>query len=806
VVSALIDVDGVIFVEQVGTDIPNVTATYIDNEDGTGNKCLNDVTPAEQGRIQDGTPVLLTTCTMSVINGILDDNGDSDQFADTNETIDMQIRVFNNCGIPLQDCVASISTSDPKVACVLDSSINLGNFAEQETKTSTESFRWKVANVDRTTAGFNQFQAYNVPWKVSIKCGDDFEAVSIPQILELPLDLDVTAPGAGAGVFTEGFESNTLVPGTSFTNVNMDAVMNSNALANGFRCQYTDPDWVQSNVYHTTDAEECWPGQSDAHRAVVWWQIDGPNEDDGGRAFTGTRSLRYGAFIPGGGHTGPTSTFEGVRSVNPINLSATNYATLSFKLQASMVDNRVSNAPFDETWDGITVAAQVANASNVGVGEWFKLQPYEALYDQQKTDNMISCFFDPIDDGNTEDSFFDPTDPLRRLGPSTNCFPGFQYTWAGETVQAFSPNNVGHPSFLDGTGLDGIAGDGTWLQAKFSLARFLGQRVRIRFMHSTMKFDALLWTDAGLDATDPRDDGAWIDDMQVDFALGQATPATIVADTDAAGGLPNTCASGCSAANAVLTITPPSSTAPGQLLSLDGSGSSLNVCVNGTLQYRFLANSVVVRGWADSPYYFDAPFLDTTYELQIRCSANPFPTCHDSDVKAVTVGCPPDVGTQNTFPGSVTFGSGTIDSNTAAGDQTTNRSLVRIPAQPDPTMFIRGNTPHPNQETAWSYSFTTLGFAPAGATTFAAGADPTPGVCPPPPTGSQQCSRGFWYLAKTAPNNSPACNQSWNAGTTRGVCTAPAGSVGNSCTTDTGAPPAGCGTGGICDTRDEALP
>ena len=61
---------------------------------------------------------------------------------------------------------------------------------------------------------------------------------------------------------------------------------------------------------------------------------------------------------------------------------------------------------------------QLANAGTP-FGTWIKIYPYENAYEHQGTDNFTNCTFDPIDDGNNEDSYFDPSDPNRRYGPSS---------------------------------------------------------------------------------------------------------------------------------------------------------------------------------------------------------------------------------------------------------------------------------------------------------------------------------------------------------------------------------------------------
>src|SRR4029079_16688370 len=99
------------------------------------------------------------------------------------------------------------------------------------------------------------------------------------------------------------------------------------------------------------------------------------------------------------------------------------------------------------------VQVQLANSSAQGVGSWRKIAPYENLYETQTTDNYTNCLFDPVDDGNTEDDYFDPTDPERRLGPSSTCAPEFSFSRQGAIFYAdtFDAADIHHAS--DGPGL-----------------------------------------------------------------------------------------------------------------------------------------------------------------------------------------------------------------------------------------------------------------------------------------------------------------------------------------------------------------
>jgi hypothetical protein len=90
------------------------------------------------------------------------------------------------------------------------------------------------------------------------------------------------------------------------------------------------------------------------------------------------------------------------------------------------------------------VEVQLADASGAPIGNWLKIVAYENNYDQQGTDDFTNCTFDPVDDGNDEDDYFNPSDPLRRLGPSSTCFPEFVFARGGHTDWRldFNPANT----------------------------------------------------------------------------------------------------------------------------------------------------------------------------------------------------------------------------------------------------------------------------------------------------------------------------------------------------------------------------
>jgi hypothetical protein len=235
----------------------------------------------------------------------------------------------------------------------------------------------------------------------------------------------------------------------------------------------------------------------------------------------------------------------------------------------------------------------LADAAGTAVGDWIKLQPYLNVYDQQGVDNYFSCTFDPIDDGNTEDDFFDPTDPDRRLGPSSTCKPEFIYAYMGDTFNPFSEKNLGN---AEGPGLKGSHGlVGTWVESKFNLERFRGRRARVRFLETDLRAGTWeTWEAIFTFNPSPGDDGWWIDDVTITNTL--TSPATVTNDDKDNTTLPG-CGSACNTVDAIVTTDPLGSLrAPGQVIELDALASTATTTTRAAiLPTRFCATGPTIR-------------------------------------------------------------------------------------------------------------------------------------------------------------------------------------------------------------------
>jgi hypothetical protein len=465
-----------------------------------------------------------------VVTGlVLTDNGDDDGWADTNETVQARPRLWNRSGAALTNVITRLSTSDPKIACVSDDTVSVGGMSPDEIVLAP-AFTVVVEDVQRTATE----EMFTANFTIEI----DADQLDDPQTVAYAIDLDLDATGgSGEDSFIESFESATL---GKFALENLDAGLSGwtsgEGLANadGYRCQYNDPDWVNSVTYNTNEASTCFPGVDPTHAAETFWRVDGatiPTSPDGGRAWGDTHSLYYGLFLsnPAFNFSTPMGVLEAVRTDAPINV---NYGKvervspeLSFYHQLSLVDHRANSfLAEDETIDRAVVQVQTVDPG--GEGLWTTLEAYRNPYHACPFEWYSNCSFDPIDDGTTEDDFFDPTDPGRRLGPSSTCGPRRVYAHLGDTGLPFDPAALGDA--IDGPGLAGSLGMGTWVESRFSLERFRGRRIRIRFLGTSLKSSFRSWEQIYQFNPTPNDDGWWIDDVTVSDTLEH--PASLAVD------------------------------------------------------------------------------------------------------------------------------------------------------------------------------------------------------------------------------------------------------------------------------------
>ncbi|HET9298853.1 MAG TPA: hypothetical protein VFO11_02840, partial [Candidatus Polarisedimenticolaceae bacterium] len=522
--------------------------------------------------------------------------------------------------------VLRMGSTDPTVGCIPTPIVSFGSLAAGEVREGTVPLVLRVADVART----DLFQDLSITLEFTIS-GDDFGTARYPQERTLDVDLNVSG-GLLPTTYTEGFEGSGF---GSFTTQTLDAGHESLATSDGFRCQYHDPDAINSNNYHDPRSSTCYLGAPTAVQNVYDWHVHGLASPDGGRAYLGNNSLHWGLH-PGAASADTTRLrqLDAIRTNNTVNLGWNGVTPeLSFKHQVGFTDGDYVG-DYGTALDRGIVQVQLANSAGQGSGRWYKVSPYENVYHATGMDSHWSCTFDPTDDGSSEDDYFDPASPYRRLGPSSTCYPEFSFSRMGAIAYdaPFNPTSIGRAS--DGPGLQGVRGPGTWMESKFDLARYRGRRIRIRYLATSVEFvDAL--TMQQIYGWNPieADDGWYIDDVRVSNTLTSA--ATVSVDTADRSGLP-ACGPTCSSVTASLVATPPIMECSDRTITLDASASTADQCLGGVLQFRFQwqyftnweQHAGVVQDWNESPVVSHTmgdlvsygPF---PYHVDVRCSTLP---------------------------------------------------------------------------------------------------------------------------------------------------------------------------------------
>jgi hypothetical protein len=472
-------------------------------------------------------------CAFSLVNTQITDNGDGDGFADTNETIEIGLSLELHCTGVVSDCVAKLSTEDPAIECIRRSEILLGDFPGiGPAITTAETFQIKIGSIDRGSLALGPDDTLEATLALNIEC-TGFNG-QLPGEIKLPLDLNVSDLGQTPSAWREGFEGGGIVAGDPFLGTRFEAQNNDEGIpgnnnaeglinGDGWRCQYSDPDWINSDSYQQSNAEDCYPGFDISHANAVFWQIDGAgisHSPDGGRAKAGTRSMYYGIFLdePEDDFTTPLSMVEAAGS-RTINLGVDS-PRLSFWHQISLADHRMIQGAERRSADRGALQIQLLDEQGTETSPWTNLQGIQNGYASQNMDNFFNCSFDPVDDGNTEDDFFDATDPDRQLGPSSTCYPEWTWSWMGSTAGAFDVADVGNATTPPAASDQPALGDGTWVETIVDLGRFRGRRARLRFIVAGHQASTWNWFRQYGDNNE-ADDGWWIDEIEIDETLAE---------------------------------------------------------------------------------------------------------------------------------------------------------------------------------------------------------------------------------------------------------------------------------------------
>ncbi|MFI5040561.1 MAG: thrombospondin type 3 repeat-containing protein [Acidimicrobiales bacterium] len=370
---------------------------------------------------------------------------------------------------------------------------------------------------------------------------------------------------------------------------------------------------------------------------------------DGALALSGTNSLHWGHHLDPTSRSGDTTRFRQLAAfvTNPINLAVITSPgdlQLSFYQIADLVTisdlNRfgrraASHGPptgaarplsDEEAFDYGDVQIQIDTNPDPAVdawGFWDKLVPYQNVYDHVPQiwsrfgTSITYCNLTPTDTGTGA--------PAPRGVHETLCWP--EGVWASCGWPYDLTTTLGCP----GPGTGGATGTGNWVQTKFDLSGYLGQRVRIRWIGQSWAFNnaASSYQELGGTWEDLQtDDGWWIDDIRLTGAIQQQLTPNPDTKTPLAGTCPAACNAGVGdgGTTPVVTITDDNGDGVierGERIRVDASASSLpGGCSGGVAQFRFERDGVIVQDWTTSSSFLDAPSKDASYKVKVRCSAD----------------------------------------------------------------------------------------------------------------------------------------------------------------------------------------
>jgi hypothetical protein len=357
----------------------------------------------------------------------------------------------------------------------------------------------------------------------------------------------------------------------------------------------------------------------------------------GARALSPPNSLHMGAhFDPNDYLQGDTThlrTLQGYMTA-PFNLAlqprAGDLDFSFFQITRLMDNNGVGPGNKNQCVDCGDVQVQVDQDPDPAVdawGFWDKLVPYQNVYDHTpnawSTFSGYYCIFTPTDTGTL------PPNP--RGVHETTCYPQGAWSSCG-SLTGTVPTAVGNCA---GPGVMDPGGTGVWVQTRFHLDGYVGQRIRIRWIAESWNFGAGFdWYPNNEWSTTVHDEGWWLDNIELTGAITrQMTP---VPDTTPRTGScpsdPCNQALGDNGTQPIIEVTDPAG-APidgvtrvatvGDPVRLNAGASSFpGGCSGGHAEYQFLRDGGLAQPWSSNPSFLDSPERTTRYTVLLRCSSD----------------------------------------------------------------------------------------------------------------------------------------------------------------------------------------
>jgi hypothetical protein len=377
--------------------------------------------------------------------------------------------------------------------------------------------------------------------------------------------------------------------------------------------------------------------------------------DVGNLSHSGRNSLHWGAHFVSNSTKGDTTKFREMAAftTNPINLTLQPQEgdlELSFFHIASMMGTPNINERPGEANDYGDVHIQVDLEADPDPaldnwGVWDKLVPFQNVYSHVPTiwsifgSDVTYCNFTPADAGTGA--------PAPRGVRELMCLPSGVWAICGSPDTTLTGGGPAPGALCEwdanppdpGVPTGSTMGSGLWVQSKFSLSNFAGQRVRIRWIAEAWDFACCntssyfelgsTWAQIPV-----GDEGWWIDDIAITGALEEQFGP--LPDTPDAGDPPGSCPTGEAAcdesdgADNGFDIAVQVTDSDGDGLFMAGEEVTVSAaqtvgaggCVNGNVQFRFFRNDVMKQDWSSDPTFNDNPTQPSDYRVQARCSVD----------------------------------------------------------------------------------------------------------------------------------------------------------------------------------------
>ena len=629
-----------------------------------------------------------------------DVNGDHDQFPDAGEFGRVEV-VLQNGGHALTGVIFHLTSTDPDVACINSPTVPAGDIPAGAVITLSP-FDPSLP-VDPTVPGFffttsssTRSRTGEPPAKTTLcltLTANEVDGATAPICFNLLAGLDNVAGATqtfvngGTGAILENFDIDRDGDGVFSTadtfryqiagadsglhgfyirgGIPSDTTVNiiSGVACGGFQtfaqgnvgCRL-DPDFPFDWHFHCVPgATNCPNSESGILASPGTCKTSAGAPCSFNTPINGTRAFSTGNSLQFGFHNNPNDSLAGdtvhlrqvaAFSTPAINLTFAPRNADDLKLSFYHITDLITGGGIgvsgpELAYDNADVQIRVdldPNPNNDSWGFWDKLVPFQNVYDHKAgawsafTPLGYYCNFTPADTG--------PAPPAPRGVHETMCFPEGVWSQCGRT-RALSTDLTG---FCTGPGFLDPSGRGVWVQSKFNLAEFLGQRVQIRWIAQTWMFDANTsdYIVAGSRfATSLADDGWWIDDVAIVGAIEKQTVP--VPDANPTPPAPN-CPTPANPATCDPTKGADTGTTvrvqvtdlddkvlnnvnvlavQGQAIRFSAVNSSLDGgCANGAAQFQFFRNGVLVQDWSSKTFFEDSPEGDNTYSAKARCSSD----------------------------------------------------------------------------------------------------------------------------------------------------------------------------------------